>query len=67
MELPDVAKIERLTLKPGDRLVLSFDRYLSDAEYDGVREQVRLWGLPPGGVLVLDGGAKLRVLEVAAE
>jgi hypothetical protein len=67
MELPDVAKVERLSLRPGDRLVLSFDRYLDDAEFDEVTRRTREWvrdmGLPDGGVVVLEGGASLQVLE----
>ena len=64
-ELPEVARVERLALKPGDRLVLTFRQHLEDADYDVIREHVRNWGLPPGQVIILDGGASLRVLEAS--
>ena len=67
MELPEVAKIERLSLKPGDRLVLTVDHMLVDAEFDKLREQTRKWardlGLPEGGVIILESGLSLQVLE----
>jgi hypothetical protein len=66
MEFPDVAKIERLSLRPGDRLVLSVDHLLDDAELAGLREGVRAWGLPEGSVIILEAGLSLQVLEAAA-
>jgi hypothetical protein len=66
VELPDVAKIERLSLKPGDRLVLSVDHRLSDAEFAWLTESVRAWDLPEGSVIILEGGLSLQVLEAAA-
>jgi hypothetical protein len=63
VELPDVAKIERLSLRPGDRLVLSFDYQLFDDEFAALTKYVRGWGLPEGSVLIIDNGARLQVLE----
>lgn len=67
MELPDVATIERLSLRPGDRLVLSYDYQLSDAEFAGIKRQVSTWGLPEGSVIILDSGSRLQVLEAVTE
>jgi hypothetical protein len=65
VELPDVAGIERLSLHPGDRLVLSLDCQLNDAEFASLKEYVRGWGLPEGSVIIIDGGVHLQVLEAA--
>jgi hypothetical protein len=66
-ELPDVAKVERLSLKPGDRLVLSVDHCLSDEEYHEITGRMDEWaraaGLPEGGFLILEAGQSLQVLE----
>jgi hypothetical protein len=70
MELPDVARIERLSLRPGDRLVLTVDHPLDDAEFsvllERTRELARDLGLPEGGVIILDSGTSLQVLEGTA-
>lgn len=66
MELPDVATIERLSLRPGDRLVLSFDYQLDDTMFAALKEYVRGWGLPEGSVIIIDSGARLQVLEAPA-
>jgi hypothetical protein len=70
MELPDVAKVERLSLKPGDRLVLTADHPLDEHEFHALTEQMRAWardlGLPEGGVIILEAGLSLQVLEAAA-
>ena len=69
MERPDVAKAERLGLRPGDRLVLTVDHLLDEVEFSALREQVRELadnlGLPEGGVIILEGGVSLQVLEGA--
>lgn len=69
MELPDVAKIERLSLPPGDRLVLTVDHLLDEYELHMLREQTREWardlGLPEVVVIVLESGLSLQVLEGA--
>lgn len=70
MELPDVAKVERLSLQPGDRLVVSASHPLDDFEWHVLCERLRDWardaGLPEGSVLVLEAGLSLQVLEAAA-
>ena len=70
MKLPGVAKIERLSLQPGDRLVLTVDRRLDDEEFQVLCERTRAWvrslGLPDGGVIVLEAGVSLQVLEAVA-
>jgi len=67
MELPDVAKAERLSLRPGDRLVLTADHPMDEFEFhvfcERAREMARDLGLPEGGVIVLDSGVSLQVLE----
>lgn len=69
-DLPEVAKVERLTLRPGDRLVLTVDHQLDDYEFRNLTEQAREWardlGLPEGGVIILEAGLSLQVLEAAA-
>lgn len=65
MEFPDVTKVERLTLRPGDRLVLSVDHELDDAGWAQVLDGVRRWGLPEGSVIVLEAGLSLQVLAAA--
>jgi hypothetical protein len=63
MTLPEVATAARLSLRPGDRLVLSFDYRLDDASFDAVTEQVKTWGLPEDvKVIILDQGQSLQVL-----
>ena len=63
MELPEVATAARLSLRPGDRLVLTFDARLTPEEYDTLSVQVKDWGLPDDvKVIVLEGGATLQVL-----
>ena len=64
MNLPEVAKVERLSLRPGDRLVLSFDCRVSDEESDAILAEARAWGLPEGTkVIILDRGQSLQVLS----
>jgi hypothetical protein len=69
MELPEVSKVERLSLRPGDRLVLTVDRLVDDREFDVLRERVGEWaqglGLPENGVVILEAGLSLQVLEAA--
>jgi hypothetical protein len=64
-DIPDVARVERLSLRPGDRLVLTVARSLDDAEFCALREQVGALGFPEGSVLILDSGMSLQVLEAA--
>lgn len=61
--VPEVAGVKRLSLRPGDRLVLSVEQRLTDEDYARLRDDVNGWGLPEGvKVIVLDGGSKLQVL-----
>jgi hypothetical protein len=50
------------TLKPGDRLVISCDRFLSQTASNEIGKLVSQWapGIP---VLVMDGGMKLGVIS----
>lgn len=64
MELPEVAAAARLSLRPGDRLVLSFAERLDMAQYERLSQDVKGWGLPEDvKVIILDGGATLQVLS----
>jgi hypothetical protein len=63
VDLPEVARVERLTLRPGDRVVVTVERHLTDAEFGDLRAQVRGWGLPEGSVIIVSGGMTLSVLE----
>lgn len=61
-DIPEVPRVERLSLKPGDRLVFCFEKYLSEREADDLREKLKAQGFPRG-TMILDGGATLRVIE----
>lgn len=62
--IPDPATVERLTLRPGDRLVLNHKNRLTDVEYIKVIKYIEEhWGLPDGvKVIIMDGGDSLQVL-----
>jgi hypothetical protein len=62
--LAEVATVERLNVWPGDRLVLTFPRPVSDEEYEDLCKSVKeTWGLPKGvKVIILDSGARLQIL-----
>jgi hypothetical protein len=62
--LAEVESAARLSLRPGDRLVLSFPQRLSEQEFDSVRDLItETWDLPDGvGVIILDSGATLQVV-----
>ena len=63
MDLPEVASAARLSLRPGDRLVLSVAQRLSDYEFESLNEQVKTWGLPDGvKIIILEQGMSLEVL-----
>lgn len=63
MELPEVASAARLSLRSGDRLVLSFRQRLTDEQPDRLRDDVKTRDLPDGvKVIMLDDGVKLEVL-----
>jgi hypothetical protein len=69
MEFPDVAKVERLSLRPGDRLVLTVDHQLDEEEFGQLAKRMNAWlrsaGVPEaeGRVLILEAGVSLQVLE----
>ena len=71
-DLPEVAKVERLTLRAGDRLVVTVDHPMDEYEFHALTERLRAWlrsaGVTEidGRVLILEAGVSLQVLEAAA-
>lgn len=64
MDLPEITEVKRLTIRPGDRLVVRLDRQPDMAEADEITGRVRalLGGVP---VLVLGPDADLEVIGQA--
>jgi hypothetical protein len=63
-ELPEITEVQRLTLKPGDLLVVRTDETLDAQTADRLRERLYAWlGVPGVRILVLDRGASLEVVE----
>jgi hypothetical protein len=62
--MQDVASVERLTLRSGDRIVLNVNRRVSNAEFNELQKHVKdTWGLPEGvKVIILEEGMSLEVL-----
>jgi hypothetical protein len=61
-DLLDLIEVERLTLEPGDTLVLKCSRLLTAAEFDAIGEQFKA-NLPGTKVLILEGSVDLAVLR----
>jgi hypothetical protein len=61
----DITDVQRLTLKPGDRIVVRTDAKLSAQTADGLLERVRAGlGIPDDvHVVILDSGMSLEVVE----
>jgi hypothetical protein len=64
-ELPEITEVQRLTLKPGDRLVIRADEVLSAATAERLTEiaRIRLGLGDDFPVFVLGQGMSLEVLE----
>ncbi len=64
-DLPEITEVQRLTVKPGDRLIVRTDEKLSPETVAALRKHLHSWlGLPDDvRVLILDGGASLEVVE----
>lgn len=64
-QLPEITEVQRLTLKPGDRLIVRTDEKLSDQVAAALRERLHAWlGLPDDvRVLILDRGVSIEVVE----
>jgi hypothetical protein len=62
VKLPEITEVERLTLKPGDRLAIRVDRRLTPETAARIKEiaEAAYPGVP---VLVLDAGMSLEVVE----
>ena len=62
-ELPEITEVQRVTLKPGDRLVVRVAERLDPEQALRIRRRAEaLWpGVP---VLVLDRGVTLEVAEI---
>lgn len=69
MNLPEITAAERLTLRPGDALVIRFPGQISRHEADRVTARVRATlklddAIP---VLILPAGASAEVVEMPGE
>lgn len=62
MDLPEIAEVKRLVLRPGDRLVLRLDRDLDDQEAGMLMGRLRATLGEDVPVLVLGPGADIEVL-----
>ena len=62
MSLPEITEVERITLKPGDRLAIRADRRLTPETAARIREiaEAAFPGVP---LLILDAGMSLEVVE----
>lgn len=66
MDLPEITEVKRLSLRPGDRVVLRFDDVLNPEQVEEVQEAMRhaFGDLDPmPKVIVLDGGADIEVVS----
>jgi hypothetical protein len=64
-DLPEITAVERLTLRPGDALVIRFPGPIDPRQFDRITEAVRVRlklddAIP---VLVLDSGVSVEVIE----
>jgi hypothetical protein len=64
-QLPEITEVQRLTVKPGDRLIIRTDAKLSAQTAEYLLERVRhRLDLPDGvRVVVLDSGMSMEVVE----
>jgi len=64
-DLPEITEVQRLTVKPGDVLVVRTAETLSHEKAAALREHLHAWlGLPGGArLMILDGGVSLEVVE----
>jgi hypothetical protein len=65
MNLPEVTDVQRLTVKPGDRLIVRTDAKLDEATAARMLEVVRArLGLPDDvRIMILDRGMSVEVVE----
>lgn len=63
-ELLDMAQVERLTLNPGDKIILKVPFLPSAADCEYLREQV-MAVLPNTEVITLVGGVDIAVLKAS--
>jgi hypothetical protein len=64
-QLPEITDIQRLALKPGDRLIVRTDEKLSDQTAAALRTRLHSWlGIPDDvRILILDRGVSIEVIE----
>ncbi len=62
MELPEITEVQRLQLRPGDRLIVRTDTRLDMATADRIKRYVKDVFGEDVPVLVLDKGAGLEVM-----
>lgn len=59
---PEAGEVERLTLGPNDRLVVTYPRMLSQMDAERIKRRISL-ALGDVPVVILDCGAELSVIE----
>lgn len=64
-EIRYLGDLQRLQLKPGDRLVLTYAGHLSEANAELLKVQLERWAPPDVQVLVLAGDVKIGVIGAA--
>jgi len=63
-EIPHVESVERLSLRPGDRIVLTSASRLDDEQFAELSQHIKSWGLPEDvKVIILEAGLSLQVLS----
>ncbi len=60
--LPEITEVQRLTLKPGDRIIVRVPARIDEATADRIKDRLRAL-LGDVQVLVLDSGMSLEVAE----
>lgn len=66
MSMPEVTEIQRWQLNPGDRLIVTTDRYLRDSDVAVVKARVRAALALPDDVPILVHGPDAEVKVISA-
>lgn len=57
-----IASVEKISLKPGDKLVVTIDRHLSVDQYEIIKKNFEK-NFAGSQIIILDGGLKLSVIH----
>jgi len=66
-ELPEITEVERLTLKPGDILVIRYPGRVSPQDADRIKKVMRSRLDESIPILILDSGAAVEVIGEASD